>query len=173
MLYAQEQILWHKLRLKEKGALVLYDKERNYLQDYTPGKKKIIAMSICMPEYDFLTDRMMTETFLESTLRVTYHAIDPSREKVLNKLNKRVANIQMVTARLFAGEKYTTRDVFFDSMFRSLQQVWTMLRMCDSLDMFLDMCDTQLVVITGAGDVYVDILSALHLHQSRSNKSLV
>lgn len=45
--------------------------------------------------------------------------------------------------------------------------------MCDSLDMFLDMCDTQLVVITGAGDVYVDILSALHLHQSRSNKSLV
>lgn len=173
MLYAQEQILWHKLRLKEKGALVLYDKERNYLQDYTPGKKKIIAMSICMPEYDFLTDRMMTETFLESTLRVTYHAIDPSREKVLNKLNKRTANIQMVTARLFAGEKYTTRDVFFDSMFRSLQQVWTMLRMCDSLDMFLDMCDTQLVVITGAGDVYVDILSALHLHQSRSNKSLV
>lgn len=173
MLYAQEQILWHKLRLKEKGALVLYDKERNYLQDYTPGKKKIIAMSICMPEYDFLTDRMMTETFLESTLRVTYHAIDPSREKVLNKLNKRAANIQMVTARLFAGEKYTTRDVFFDSMFRSLQQVWTMLRMCDSLDMFLDMCDTQLVVITGAGDVYVDILSALHLHQSRSNKSLV
>lgn len=173
MLYAQEQILWHKLRLKEKGALVLYDKERNYLQDYTPGKKKIIAMSICMPEYDFLTDRMMTETFLESTLRVTYHAIDPSREKVLNKLNKRAANIQMVTARLFAGEKYTTRDVFFDSMFRSLQQVWTMLCMCDSLDMFLDMCDTQLVVITGAGDVYVDILSALHLHQSRSNKSLV
>lgn len=173
MLYAQEQILWHKLRLKDKGALVLYDKERNYLQDYTPGKKKIIAMSICMPEYDFLTDRMMTETFLESTLRVTYHAIDPSREKVLNKLNKRAANIQMVTARLFAGEKYTTRDVFFDSMFRSLQQVWTMLRMCDSLDMFLDMCDTQLVVITGAGDVYVDILSALHLHQSRSNKSLV
>lgn len=173
MLYAQEQILWHKLRLKEKGALVLYDKERNYLQDYTPGKKKIIAMSICMPEYDFLTDRMMTETFLESTLRVTYHAIDPSREKVLNKLNKRAANIQMVTARLFAGEKYTTRDVFFDSMFRSLQQVWTMLRMCDSLDMFLDMCGTQLVVITGAGDVYVDILSALHLHQSRSNKSLV
>lgn len=173
MLYAQEQILWHKLRLKEKGALVLYDKERNYLQDYTPGKKKIIAMSICMPEYDFLTDRMMTETFLESTLRVTYHAIDPSREKVLNKLNRRAANIQMVTARLFAGEKYTTRDVFFDSMFRSLQQVWTMLRMCDSLDMFLDMCDIQLVVITGAGDVYVDILSALHLHQSRSNKSLV
>ena len=173
MLYAQEQILWHKLRLKEKGALVLYDKAGNHLQNYTPGKKKVLAMSICMPEYDFLTDRMMTETFLESTLRVTYHAIDPSREKVLNRLNKRAANIQMVTARLFAGEKYTTRDVFFDSMFRSLQQVWTMLRMCDSLDMFLDMCDTQLVVITGAGDVYVDILNALHLHQSRSNKSLV
>ena len=173
MLYAQEQILWHKLRLKEKGALVLYDKAGNHLQNYTPGKKKVLAMSICMPEYDFLTDRMMTETFLESTLRVTYHAIDPSREKVLNRLNKRAANIQMVTARLFTGEKYTTRDVFFDSMFRSLQQVWTMLRMCDSLDMFLDMCDTQLVVITGAGDVYVDILNALHLHQSRSNKSLV
>lgn len=173
MLYAQEQILWHKLRLKEKGALVLYDKAGNHLQNYTPGKKKVLAMSICMPEYDFLTDRMMTETFLESTLRVTYHAIDPSREKVLNRLSKRAANIQMVTARLFAGEKYTTRDVFFDSMFRSLQQVWTMLRMCDSLDMFLDMCDTQLVVITGAGDVYVDILNALHLHQSRSNKSLV
>lgn len=163
MLYAQEQILWHKLRLKEKGVLALYDKEGNHIQDYTPGKKPVIAMSICMPEYDFLTDQMMTETFLESILRVTYHAIDPSQEKKLDKLNKRTENIQMVTARLFDGVQYTTRDVFFNSSFRSLQQVWTMLRVCDSLDAFLDMCETQLLMITGAGDVYVDILNVLKL----------
>lgn len=121
-------------------------------------------MSICMPEYDFLTDRMMTETFLESILRVTYHAIDPSQEKKLDKLNKRTENIRMVTARLFDGMKYTTRDVFYNSLFRSLQQVWTMLRVCDSLDAFLDMSETQLLMITGAGDVYVDILNALKLN---------
>ena len=69
----------------------------------------------------------------------------------------------MVTARLFDGMKYTTRDVFYNSLFRSLQQVWTMLRVCDSLDAFLDMSETQLLMITGAGDVYVDILNALKL----------
>lgn len=105
----------------------------------------------------------MTETFLESILRVTYHAIDPSQEKKLDKLNKRTENIRMVTARLFDGMKYTTRDVFYNSLFRSLQQVWTMLRVCDTLDVFLDMCATQLVMITGAGDVYVDIWNALQL----------
>lgn len=38
-----------------------------------------------------------------------------------------------------------------------------MLRVCDTLDVFLDMCATQLVMITGAGDVYVDIWNALQL----------
>lgn len=38
-----------------------------------------------------------------------------------------------------------------------------MLRVCDSLDAFLDMSETQLLMITGAGDVYVDILNALKL----------
>ena len=163
MLYAQEQILWHRIRLKEKGLIALYDKLGNHIQDYIPGRKPVMAMSICMPEYDFLTDRMMTENFLESVLRVTYHAKDQTKEKNLDRLNKRIENIQLVAARLFDGMKYTTRDVFYNSLFRSLQQVWTMLRVCDTLDVFLDMCATQLVMITGAGDVYVDIWNALQL----------
>ena len=163
MLYAQEQILWHRIRLKEKGLIALYDKLGNHIQDYIPGRKPVMAMSICMPEYDFLTDRMMTENFLESVLRVTYHAKDQTKEKNLDRLNKRIENIQLAAARLFDGMKYTTRDVFFNSLFRSLQQVWTMLRVCDTQDVFLDMCATQLVMITGAGDVYVDIWNALQL----------
>ena len=122
-----------------------------------------MAMSICMPEYDCLPDRMMTENVFEIVLRVTYHAKDQTKEKNLDRLNKRIENIQLAAARLFDGMKYTTRDVFYNSLFRSLQQVWTMLRVCDTLDVFLDMCATQLVMITGAGDVYVDIWNALQL----------
>lgn len=114
MLYAQEQILWHELRLKEKGVIELYDPEGNWLMDYSPGKKRIMAVSICMPEYDFLTDRSITEAFLESTLLVTYHTVDPNREALLKKLNKRAGTIQMVAGRLFDGKPFDVKEVFLN-----------------------------------------------------------
>jgi hypothetical protein len=163
MLYAQEQILWHKLRLKEKGVLELHDADWNRLPDFTVGEKSVIAVSICMPEYDFLTDRNITEAFLESTLLVAYHAVDPGREKLLEKLNQRARAIQALSERLFEGKKFHVKDVFFKSQFRSLQQIWTMLRFCETEEEFVDMCNQQLFVITGSGDVYADILYALRL----------
>ena len=163
MLYAQEQILWHKLRLKEKGVLELYDANENRLPDFSPGRKTVLAVSICMPEYDFLTDRNATEMFLESTLLVTYHAVDPKREDLLKKLNKRAQSIQTVAGRLFDGKQFDVRDVFFASQFRSLQQIWTMLQFCETVEEFLDMCNQQLLVITGAEDVYAEILNTLRL----------
>ena len=166
MLYAQEQILWHKVRLKEKGVLELYDAKGNRLPDYTPGKKLVMAVSICMPEYDFLTDRNITEAFLESTLLVSYHAVDPQREKLLKKLNKRAQTIQTLAGRLFDGRKFDVREVFFRSQFRSLQQIWTMLQFCETVEEFLELCSHQMYVITGAGDVYVDIMHALRLQHS-------
>lgn len=167
MLYAQEQILWHKLRLKEKGVLELYDENGNRLPDFAPGKKPVIAVSICMPEYDFLTDRNITETFLESTLLVTYHARDPKREALLDRLNKRIRKIQMISVRLFDGKPFEVRDVFFDSQFRSLQQIWTMLRFCSTVEEFLDMCEEQLLIITGEGDVYMGILNTLRMRNAK------
>lgn len=167
MLYAQEQILWHELRLKEKGVIELYDPEGNWLMDYSPGKKRIMAVSICMPEYDFLTDRSITEAFLESTLLVTYHTVDPNREALLKKLNKRAGTIQMVAGRLFDGKPFDVKEVFFKSQFRSLQQIWTMLQFCQTVEEFLDLCSQQLFFITGAEDVYVEILNALQLRQTR------
>lgn len=165
MLYAQEQILWHKLMLKKKGALNLYDKNGDYLSDFTPGNKKIISVSICMPEYDFLTDRGITESFLESTLLVSYHAADTERETLLKKLNMRAGRIQEVAAKLFEGRSFDVREVFFDSQFRSLQQIWTMLKFCDNVDEFMDLCVSMLLVITGAGDVYAEVLQYLHMRK--------
>jgi hypothetical protein len=165
MLYAQEQILWHKLRVKEKGVLELYDADGKRLMDYTPGNKQVMAVSICMPEYDFLTVQNITEAFLKSTLRFTYHAVDPGREDLLKKLNKRVKTIQMVAGRLFDGKPFDGKKVFFWSQFRSLQQIWIMLEFCETVDVFLDMCKHQSIILTGAEDVYVEILNAL---QSRN-----
>ncbi len=159
MLFAQEQILWHKLRLKRFGVLELYNSERSF--QYTPGNKCIIATSVCMPEYDFLTERSFSKKFLESILYANYHAVDPNQENKLNALNKRLNTITSMVHQLY--DSNADRKAFFNSQFRSLQQIWTMLQFCENVEEFLEMCHQQLLVVTGAEDVYVDILSTLQL----------
>lgn len=166
MLYAQEQIMWHKVRLKEKGKLELYDKKWRKIQDYSLRNKRVIAVSICMPEYDFLTDRHITEAFLESSLLMSYHAIDPKEEKSLEGINKTAHQIRVLVNRLYDGKTIDVRDAFFYSQFRSLQQIWTILQLCNTKEEFFDMCKNQLFVSYGSGDVYVEILNTLHIKKT-------
>lgn len=66
LFYAQEQILAHRLRLKQKGMIELYDEQGRHLTDYKNKWKRVLSVSICMPEYDFFTERQMVERILRS-----------------------------------------------------------------------------------------------------------
>lgn len=151
MLYAQEQILWHRLRLHQYGMIEL-DDEGKPIEVYENGRH-IYSISLCMPEYDFLSDQMIVKCFLESTLYVSYHAQDTTREDDLKQLNKRIDTIRDISAKLFDGRPYTSQEVFFNTSFMSLQQLWMALKFYPTKEKLLDYCSTSHCIVTGQ-DVY-------------------
>ena len=152
MLYAQEQILWHRLRLHKYSALELEDDDKHI--EIRENGRRIFPISLCMPEYDFLSDQMIVKNFMESTLFVSYHAHDPAREAALEQLNKRTERIKEISAKLFDGKSYSARDVFFDSSFMSLQQLWMALRFFPTKEKLLDYFSKSHCIVTGMEDVY-------------------
>ena len=87
-------------------------------------------------------------------------------DNLLKRLNNRVVSIQSMVERLFDRKSFNVREIFFDLQFRSIQQIWTILWFCNTLEEFFDMCKQQLLVVTEAGDVYVEILNMLQLRES-------
>lgn len=153
MLYAQEQILWHRLRLHQYGVLELEDDEGKRMEIRENGRR-IFSISLCMPEYDFLSDQMIVKKFMESTLFVSYHAHDAARETALNQLNKRMDRIREISGKLFDGQPYTANEVFFNTSFMSLQQLWMALRFFTTKEKLLDYCSKSHCIVTGMEDVY-------------------
>jgi hypothetical protein len=159
MLYAQEQIMWHKLRLKETGHILLYDKNTGKTYDFVLGDRRIYSISLCMPEYDFLTNPAIVHTFLESTMFVNYHANDSSREKTLDKLNRRIEDMRMLINLLYKNKKPSAKEVFFNASFMSLQQIWMVLQYYNDTESFLDYCQSSLCISCGRGDIYAELLA--------------
>lgn len=153
MLYAQEQILWHRLRLHQYGVIELKDDEGKCTEILENGRS-IYSISLCMPEYDFLSEQMIVKKFMESTLFVSYHANDAARENALNMLNTRMKRICEISGKLFDGKSFTANEVFFNSSFMSLQQMWMVLRFFHTKEKFLDYCSKSHCIVTGIGDVY-------------------
>lgn len=164
LFYAQEQILAHRLRLKQKGMIELYDEQGRHLTDYKTNGKRVLSVSICMPEYDFFTERQMVERILEVGRTGTFHAYDENRESALNGLNGRLERIRKLMAQL-NDEKQVEHRAFFDSLFFSLQQIWMILRFSDEIEDFLGICSTLACVTHGTGDVYAEIREAVRLKQ--------
>ena len=70
-----------------------------------------------------------------------------------------------VAERLFDGRRFDVREVFFNLQFRSLQQIWVMLKLSKNVEEFIDCCHTQNIMITGAGDVYAEILHVFKMQK--------
>jgi len=151
MLYAQEQILWHQLRLHRHGVIELEDNGKSI--EVRAEGKRIFSISLCMPEYDFLSDRMIVKNFLESTLFVSYHAHDVTREASLKELNDRMERIREISEKLFDGQPYNSQQVFFNTSFMSLQQLWMAVKLYPTKEKLLDYCSTSHCIVTGL-DVY-------------------
>lgn len=151
MLYAQEQILWHQLRLHRHGVIELEDNGKSI--EVRAEGKRIFSISLCMPEYDFLSDQMIVKNFLESTLFVSYHAHDVIREASLKELNDRMERIREISEKLFDGQLYNSQQVFFNTSFMSLQQLWMAVKLYPTKEKLLDYCSTSHCIVTGL-DVY-------------------
>lgn len=160
MVHAQKQILKHRIFLQKNGFMELHE-EQNILSPHTVldlNNRRLISISLCLPEYGFLTNKPISSALLESLVFATYHAKDPEQEYKLAKLNKLSEQIVNLVSDLNEEDKKDVRSIFFDTVFRSLQQFLYSLKLSKNIDELIDYLTEEIHVVYGSLDFYTTLL---------------
>lgn len=156
MLYAQRQLLKHKRYLEKYTKMRLVD-QNGCKYELQLGDRNIVLISMCLPEYFFLTNKNITEQILCSLLVADYKTLDEKRDRELEKFrseqNKIIDLMQLKT-----DEKINLREIFFDSLFRSLQQIYATLEISKNKDEFIDNLTNSIHVVEGSLDYYSQMI---------------
>jgi hypothetical protein len=156
MIDAQKQILRHRVYLQKNSFMVLYQ-EQNENSPHTVlewNGRQIVSISMCLPDYGFLTNKTTSAKLLESLIFVTYHAADPAKEIALDKFNKRRDEIAKLVGELRTEDKKDARTVFFDTLFRSIQQFIYALDKSSSVEELVDYLTREIYLVESSLDFY-------------------
>lgn len=156
MLSAQKQILKHKLHLISNGEIKLYNKKDKEEYEVLECKnRQIIGISLCLPEYRFITNKTFSSKLLRSMLFVEYKTVDPSRQKKLNNLNKLSSEMKKVFEELEKVDNtITSENIFSNSLFMSIQQFIYTIESCSNKDDLIKDLNKVTYITTGALDYY-------------------
>lgn len=168
MLKAQKQILHHRLHLKKNNQKMKLYKNENDLTPFASidntDNKRIYSISICASEYAFFTSGVIASRLTEGLPNLTFNAIDKSRDKELeqlNKLSKQFGELIEKYAQLQAD--LTAHDLFFHSTFKTLQQFYTALRLSSNISDFISYLTFDTSIIFPFFDFYANLLSKIKL----------
>ncbi len=168
MIKAQKQCLMHIEQLEKKGYLDIYDKASIYRLELQ--ERRTVCVSLSLQEYFFLTNKSFSEKLLESLLSVTFHAEDPARENELSEINARAEELVKIVKRIYARKDTQIHQVFFDTLFRSALQIFTILKVSRTLDEFIDYLTEPIYVFDGSGVVYAQLLYSMRLKNYKSSE---
>ncbi|MDD2497279.1 MAG: hypothetical protein PHY90_03955 [Desulfitobacteriaceae bacterium] len=156
MIDAQKQMLCHRVYLQKNNFMKLYQeqKENSPHMVLEWNGRQIVSISMCLPDYGFLTNKTTSAKLLESLIFVTYHATDPAKERALDKLNKRRDKIAQLVGELRAEDKKDARTVFFDTLFRSIQQFMFALEMSSGVEELVDYLTRGIYLVDSSLDFY-------------------
>ena len=119
-LKAQVQALKHRLYLKNNGEINLIDENGNQ-SSLVEQDRRISTISICLPEYGFLTIKSVIQKITESMLCADYNTVDPNEAHKLNDLNLLAGEFRDLTEKLDPSHTIDARTLTFDVSFKSLQ----------------------------------------------------
>ncbi|MFA7689182.1 MAG: hypothetical protein WCX96_03755 [Bacilli bacterium] len=160
MVHAQKQILKHRAFLQKNEFMKLHE-EQDILYPYTVldlNNRHLISISLCLPEYGFLTNKPISSALLESLMFATYHAKDPEQEHKLSKLNELSEQMVSIVPDLNEEDRKDARSIFFDTLFRSLQQFLYSLKLSNNIDELVDYLTNEIHVVYGSLDFYTTLL---------------
>lgn len=163
MIKAQRQCYRHQHYLKKWGQIILKNGgEPQYILKH--NDRQIICISVSSQEYLFLTNKMFSEKFLESLLVATYHATDTSKDHRLDNLNALRNDFEKLIADTVGT--INVREAFYNTLFRSAQQIHSILSNSNSLDNFIDLLTQPIYVADGSGDVYGQLLNSVKMSKT-------
>ena len=154
MVYAQKQCFSHALYLKKFGKLELINEDDGSKYSLLQSDRQIICVSVCLHEYLFLTDKTFSSYLLESLLFIEYHAVDPNEEAYAKKLNDIGNKLKKIIEEYHGKDIPQSREVFFDSLFRSANQIYTIVMKSNDTNSFIDLLTQPIYVMDGSGDIY-------------------
>lgn len=140
MIRAQKQCFFHESYLKANGEILL----QNGQQKITCSEDSIPAckISVCYPEYTFLTNKMFSMNLLEILLRGGFRTNDPSYQGKLDKLNQAGEEIRKCVISSNSGHSINAREQSFYSLFCSMQEILTAVWWCADETEFFRVLDS-------------------------------
>ena len=154
MVYAQKQCFAHALHLKKFGSLELSNKDNNSIYTLSRNNRQIVSVSVCLHEYLFLTDKMFSSYLLESLLFVEFHAVNPKEEPYVKKLNDVGGKLKNIIQEYYDNKIPSAREVFFDSLFRSANQIFTIAMKSRNTEDFINLLTKSVYISDGTGEIY-------------------
>ena len=151
MIKAQEQLLKHRIDLIKGTLLELNDEHEQRKGLLAWENRRIISMSLCLPEYRFLTTKVLAEKLLNLLLICNVKLKDESRKIELDTLYKEQKKIQTLVESNIA---LLGNRVFFDSLFLSLQQLYMVIKMSKNVDEIISRIQNYISVHNAEMDNY-------------------
>lgn len=157
MVKAQKQCFFHENYLRFNGELDFYDTRQKVVGE--AGDIPAYKVSVCYPEYTFLTNKMFSMNLLEILLRGEFKAVDGALQGKLDKLNLVGEEIRQCVISQNQGQTISARDASFYSLFCSLQQILTAVWWCENEDEFFQVLDGWIYSTDKTLDPYVSLIA--------------
>lgn len=168
MIKAQRQCFRHIYHMQSKGYLELENNGEWYKLEWK--NRRIICVSVSSQEFLFLTHKLFSAAFLESLLIANYHATDVQKETRLNSLNQLRNELVSLIEKMYNGAEL--RQVFFNTLFRSAQQIFSILNQSSNLEEFVDYMSQAIYISDGSGDAYQQLLSSINMNERNRVKDV-
>ena len=160
MIKAQYQLLKHRLDLLKKKTLQLHNDHENREDILCWNNRRIFSLSLCFPEYRFLTTRIVAKKILDMLLICDVSVRDKSREHDLVPLHE--VQKKILDSVSDKDNSILLKDrIFDDSIFLSLQQLYMTIKMCKNANEFIGCMQHYLSVHNGEMDYY-ELLLRFH-----------
>lgn len=155
MVKAQKQCFGHERYLDTNQKIEFEDEKQEII--LSEGKLPAYKISICYPEYAFLTNKMFSMNLLEILLMGGFRAVDPSRQGELDKLNR--LGFEIRNCVYAGGKQANAREISFYSLFCSLQQILTAVWWCENEEEFFEVIREWIYGSDKTLDPYVSIFA--------------
>lgn len=157
MIRAQKQCFFHESYLKSNGEILLQDGQQKIT--CREGSIPACKISVCYPEYTFLTNKMFSMNLLEILLRGGFRANDPSCQGKLDKLNQAGDEIRKCVISSNSGHSINAREQSFYSLFCSMQQILTAVWWCADETEFFRVLDSWIYSTDKTLDPYISLFA--------------
>ena len=139
-------------------------------QEIVYNGRNIISVSICLPEYQFFTNKIICMKLLNSLLLLKFNVTDQNEKEKMGKFFKVQLEIQKLVGLLYGNREINIREVFHRCLFMSFQQFLTVLDICKNTNDLMEVLRFSISIFDGSMDFYSQVYNKLKMQERLKGK---